>query len=311
MIGSAVFGLGTTASRIAFRRSINSPYSPFTDTKSILLLPSVCIHRALASGAAEPYLGTSMSTTLELALVSCLLLGLRHGFDYDHLAAISDITSVQRNWREGMKLGLLYALGHALTVAILGSAVIFLHLSLPPHMDAISERLVGATLIVLAIYVLVMFLRRKPGMAHHHHIPRSRIALLISGARYTRWRVRRLYSPDAPQPEPFAFQYNQSSVFVVGIIHGLGAETPSQLLLFLLAANLGGTSRGFIGLLSFIVGLLLMNTLMTASASGIFASATNRPRIQAVVTSLTAAYSLILGTIFLFGVSDKLPPLLH
>ena len=71
------------------------------------------------------------------------------------------------------------------------------------------------------------------------------------------------------------------------------------------------SSRGFIGLLSFIVGLLLMNTLMTASASGIFASATNRPRIQAVVTSLTAAYSLILGTIFLFGVSDKLPPLLH
>lgn len=252
-----------------------------------------------------------MSPTLELALVSCLLLGLRHGFDYDHLAAISDITSVQRNWREGMKLGLLYALGHALTVAILGSAVIFLHLSLPRHLDAISERLVGATLIVLAIYVLVAFFRRKPGDEHHHHIPRSRIALLISGARYTGWQIRRRFDPATPRPEPFSFQYNQSSVFVVGIIHGLGAETPSQLLLFLVAANLGGTSRGFIGLLSFIVGLLLMNTLMTASASGIFATATNRPRVQAIVTSLTAAYSLVIGAIFLLGASSKLPPLLH
>lgn len=252
-----------------------------------------------------------MSSTLELALLSCLLLGLRHGFDYDHLAAISDITSVQRNWREGMKLGLLYALGHALTVALLGSAVIFLHLSLPAHLDAISERLVGATLVVLAIYVLITFLRRKPGSEHHHHIPRSRIALLISGARYTGWQVRRRFNPSTPQPEPFAFQYNQSSVFVIGIIHGLGAETPSQLLLFLLAANLGGTSRGFIGLLCFITGLLMMNTLMTASASGIFAGANNRPRIQTVVTSLTAAYSFIIGTIFLFGISDKLPPLLH
>ncbi|GGG73386.1 HoxN/HupN/NixA family nickel/cobalt transporter [Edaphobacter dinghuensis] len=251
-----------------------------------------------------------MSSTLELALFSCLLLGLRHGFDYDHLAAISDITSVQRNWREGMKLGLLYALGHALTVALLGSAVIFLHLSLPAHLDTVSERLVGATLIILAIYVLVTFLRRKPGH-EHHHIPRSRIALLISGARYTGWQIRRRFNPATPQPEPFAFQYNQSSVFVVGIIHGLGAETPSQLLLFLLAANLGGTSRGFIGLLSFIVGLLMMNTLMTASASGIFAGATNRPRVQTVVTSLTAAYSFIIGAIFLFGISDKLPPLLH
>lgn len=264
----------------------------------------------LATRLLTPYLGTSMTSTLELALGSCLLLGLRHGFDYDHLAAISDITSVQRTWREGMKLGLLYALGHALTVAILGSAVIFLHLSLPRHLDAVSERLVGATLIVLAIYVLVTFLRRKSG-AGHHHIPRSRIALLISGARYTGWRLRRLLTPDAPQPPPFAFQYNRSSVFVVGIIHGLGAETPSQLLLFLLAANLGGTSRGFIGLLCFIVGLLLMNTLMTGSASGIFASTANRPRIQTLVTSLTAVYSFVLGTIFLFGISDKLPPLLH
>lgn len=251
-----------------------------------------------------------MSSALELALLSCALLGLRHGFDYDHLAAITDITSVQRNWREGMRLGLLYALGHALTVAVLGAAVIFLHLGLPAHLDAIGERLVGATLIVLAIYVLISFLRRKPG-THHHPIPQSRIALLISGARHANWRMRRLFNPNAPKPDPFAFRYDRSSVFVVGIIHGLGAETPSQLLLFLLAANLGGTSRGFLGLLCFITGLLIMNTLMTASASGIFASSTNRPRIQTFVTSLTAVYSFVIGFIFLFGASDKLPPLVH
>ena len=205
----------------------------------------------------------------------------------------------------------LYALGHALTVAVLGTAVILLHISLPHHMDAIGERLVGATLIILAIYVLVSFLRRKPGEPHHHNVPRSRIALLITGARYTAWRIRTIRNPGAPKPDAFAFRYDRSSVFIVGIIHGLGAETPSQLLLFLLAANLGGTSKGFFGLLSFIAGLLVMNTLMTASASGIFASSTSRPRVQAIVTSLTAAYSFIIGAIFLLGASDKLPPLLH
>ena len=252
-----------------------------------------------------------MSSTLELALLSCALLGLRHGFDYDHLAAISDITSVQRTWREGMRLGLLYALGHALTVAVLGTAVILLHISLPHHMDAIGERLVGATLIILAMYVLVSFLRRKPGEPHNHDVPRSRITLLLTGARYTAWRIRTIRNPGAPKPDAFAFRYDRSSVFIVGIIHGLGAETPSQLLLFLLAANLGGTSKGFFGLLSFIAGLLVMNTLMTASASGIFATSTSRPRVQAIVTSLTAAYSFIIGAIFLLGASDKLPPLLH
>ena len=257
-----------------------------------------------------------MSTPLQLALLSCLLLGLRHGFDYDHLAAITDITSVQRGWREGMGLGLLYALGHALTVAVLGIAVIFLHLSLPARLDSVGERLVGATLIVLAIYVLFTMWRSRArlaaeGVGGHRHIARSRIALLISGAQYAHWRVQRIFDPTRPQPDPFAFRYNRSSVFVVGIIHGLGAETPSQLLLFLLAANLGGTSRGMIGLGCFIVGLLAMNTVMTASASGIFAGSTHRPKLQLTVTSLAAAYSFIVGAIFLFGLSDKLPPLVR
>lgn len=251
-----------------------------------------------------------MSSALELALLSCALLGLRHGFDYDHLAAITDITSVQRNWREGMRLGLLYALGHALTVAILGAAVIFLHMGLPAHLDVIGERLVGATLIVLALYVFFTFFYRKQ-CQHVHWVPASRIALLVSGARYTGWKLRSLVNPDLPRPEPFRFCYDRSSVFVVGIIHGLGAETPSQLLLFLLAANLGGTSRGFLGLLCFISGLLVMNTIMTASASGIFASSKHRPRLQAFVTSLAAVYSFVLGSIFLFGMSDKLPALVR
>ena len=45
--------------------------------------------------------------------------------------------------------------------------------------------------------------------------------------------------------------YNGKSVFVIGILHGVGAETPSQLALFFLTANLGGTSRGMLGLAAF------------------------------------------------------------
>lgn len=249
-----------------------------------------------------------MGGTLELALVSCALLGLRHGFDYDHLAAITDITSVQRGWREGMRLGLVYALGHAATVAALGIAVVVFRLALPVHLDAFGERAVGATLLVLTAYVLISFFRRAPG-GHAH--PVSRVALLVRGAQFLRWRVGRWRDPALARPEPFAFRYGGGSVFFVGVLHGLGAETPSQLVLFLLAAHLGGTSRGILGLLCFIGGLLLMNTLMTASASGVFAGSVRRPRVQSFVTLLTAAYSFAVGLIFIFGASDKLPPLVR
>ena len=135
--------------------------------------------------------------------------------------------------------------------------------------------------------------------------------MLISGAQYAGWRLRQLRNPAFPRPEPFSFKYDKSSVFTVGIIHGLGAETPSQLALFLLAANLGGSSRGFLGLLSFIFGLLVMNTVMTFLASGTFVASTRHPLIQNVISSLVASYSFVVGVIFLLGASAKLPPLMH
>jgi high-affinity nickel permease len=60
---------------------------------------------------------TFTPNSLQLALLSAAILGFRHGFDYDHIAAISDITSVQTDRWRGMRLGLLYALGHAAMVA--------------------------------------------------------------------------------------------------------------------------------------------------------------------------------------------------
>jgi hypothetical protein len=41
---------------------------------------------------------------------------------------------------------------------------------------------------------------------------------------------------------------------------GLGAETPSQLMILLLAANLGGIGNGFVSLAMFVAGPMVMNT---------------------------------------------------
>ena len=113
----------------------------------------------------------------------------------------------------------------------------------------------------------------------------------------------------SPAPEDKRWNYTPRSVVMIGLVHGLGAETPSQLMIFLLAANLGGVSKGFIGLAMFISGLLVMNTIMTALSVGIFGASSRLPRLQFVVTALTAIYSLAVGAFFLFGSSALLPPL--
>ena len=246
--------------------------------------------------------------TLELALLSAAVLGFRHGFDYDHIAAITDITSLETSPPRAMRMGLTYVLGHAATVAVLGGAVIGFQRSLPPKIDGWAERLVGLTLVMLGLYVLGSMLRQKESFR-----PRSRAALMIGGFRWLRRKAKGIVSPSsASEPATtgdVAEPYSKGSVFTIGVIHGLGAETPTQLLLFLLAANLGGLARGFLGLGMFLAGLLIMNTLMTASAVGVFGFSAAKPRMLRFVIGFTAAYSLVVGSIFLFGSSALLPSL--
>jgi len=270
---------------------------------------------------------------LRLALSSAAVLGFRHGLDYDHIAAISDLSSVQAKARDAMRYGLLYVAGHATTVALLGSLAIAFRVSLPAATDRWAERLVGITLLTLGIYVLGTFFRST---THgHKHGPRTRITLLINGLLWVYWRLSRIFGGSRVEaPQVFKDGYGTSSTFLVGVIHGFGAETPTQLLLFLLAANLGGTVAGLLGLLMFIVGLLAMNTLMCSVAAGLFSAdkflAWLAPRetpnsvfsrgLACVVTLiranalsgltlLTSAYSIVVGTIFLIGSAGKLPSL--
>ncbi len=220
---------------------------------------------------------TATTNSLQLALLSAAVLGFRHGFDYDHIAAISDITSVQT---------MLYALGHAAMVAVLGSMIILLQLSLPHGMDRIAERLVGVTLLVLGVYVLGSLFNGNPA-------PRSRFHLIAGALRWVHWKMKGYWHDhDVPPPTDKAWNYSSKSVLMIGVVHGLGAETPSQLTIFLLAANLGGIGKGFVGLTMFIAGLLAMNTVMTASAVGLFGFSSALPRFQFVVTALTAIYSV-------------------
>ncbi len=244
-----------------------------------------------------------MNWKLEAALSACLVLGLRHGFDYDHLAAIGDITAMPGSRWRAMRLGLLYALGHALTVVALGVLVIQLHIPLPGWLDRLTERLIGATLILLGVAVIA-------GIFHpHSHRMQSRYAAAINLFRTLRWKLLSIFQPDCERPALFAWKYNGRAVFLVGMLHGVGAETPSQLMLFFLAARIGGASQGMLGLVAFACGLILMNTLMTASLTGIFRLPAQNPIYSRMLIWGGAIYSCGLGILFLCGYSTVLPSL--
>jgi ABC-type nickel/cobalt efflux system permease component RcnA len=280
-------------------------------------------------------------------LFSAFLFGFRHGIDWDHIAAITDITSTQGDRRSSMLFGTVYALGHALVVFIIGSFAIVLGEQLPPGVDAVMERLVGVTLVVLGVYVIV-------GVVRHgrEFRMRSRWMLIFSGVTKTYRRVRET-GPDVhdhedqpvhvhagadgavaiaedipvsewhhghhgrpghhhhkhPEPdEPFT-NYGRGTAFIVGMIHGVGAETPTQLLIFLTAAGAGGRLVGEAVLVAFIVGLLASNSLITIGSATGFLRASENWRLYIGVALVTAAFSLVIGVLFILGEGTLLPAL--
>src|SRR5919198_6027535 len=93
-------------------------------------------------------------TGLTIALlVSAFAFGFRHGIDWDHIAAITDITSSQKSVRVGLRYATLYAAGHGAVVFVIGVLAIVAGEKLPASVDEVMGRVVGATLVLLAVYV--------------------------------------------------------------------------------------------------------------------------------------------------------------
>ena len=206
------------------------------------------------------------------ALGSCLLLGLKHGFDYDHLAAISDITAVQRNWKSGLRLGMTYALGHAFMVAALGVMVLELHLGLPAGPGSLD----GAADRADADRAGIGRGGRHPAQGCAWTSPHARGE--PAGHRDQRVAVGGVADPAAlgsagAQAGAVPVDvYRQVGLPHRGFARDRGARHPASLGLFFLTANLGGTSRGLLGLTAFALGLVAMNGLMTATLGGAFNS---------------------------------------
>ncbi|MGH2692043.1 MAG: hypothetical protein ACRDHM_06025 [Actinomycetota bacterium] len=273
--------------------------------------------RAAASGLEEG--GFSFGL-----LVSGFWFGVRHGIDWDHIAAIADITGSQDDRSRALWLGTLYVLGHAAVVFVLGLVAIAAGDLLPPGIDEVMGRIVGVTLLLLGIYVFVSLVRHGRDFRL-----RSRWMLLFSGvrrgSRWVRERVRARDQSDPallhhghhgrpghhhhgrPEPDDTFANYGTGTAIGVGMIHGVGAETPTQVLIFIAAAGAGGTAVGIAVLLAFILGLVLANSLITVGSAIGFLSASRNFAVYAAVGVLTATFSLVLGTIFLLGKESVLP----
>jgi ABC-type nickel/cobalt efflux system permease component RcnA len=80
-----------------------------------------------------------------------LFLGMRHSTDPDHVVAVSTIVSRQQSIKSSAAIGLLWGLGHTLTIFLVGSAIIIFGVVIPPRLGLSMEFCVALMLILLGI----------------------------------------------------------------------------------------------------------------------------------------------------------------
>src|SRR6185436_2987509 len=81
-------------------------------------------------------------------------LGMRHATDADHVIAISTIVSRQRKLGSAALIGALWGVGHTMTVAVVGGAIILFGVVIPPHVGLAMEFAVGVMLVLLGVMSL-------------------------------------------------------------------------------------------------------------------------------------------------------------
>jgi high-affinity nickel permease len=97
------------------------------------------------------------------------MIGMRHALDADHLAAVAAITTQQNNSiRSSIRHGLVWGLGHTITLFLFGSVVIWMDTVVPEKLTYFLQIGVGIMLIALGLDVLRRVVRDRI----HYHIHR-------------------------------------------------------------------------------------------------------------------------------------------
>jgi len=114
----------------------------------------------------EEILTQIQSLTPALVLTLGLVIGLKHAFEPDHIAAVTTQISIQKNNSQSLKqrimegafksslIGAIWGAGHTTTLVLIGLLVYVLSINIPEVFFSSSEFLVGIMLIFLAFTTL-------------------------------------------------------------------------------------------------------------------------------------------------------------
>ena len=201
-------------------------------------------------------------------------LGIRHATDPDHVIAITTIVTRERSIRRSTTVGILWGVGHTLTILLVGGMVILFGLVIPPRLGLTMEFSVALMLVLLGMFNLRAFRKSVDEIASdraesatfhshfHHHWD--------NGDRYSRRNDPAQQGQERNDPPQGRFErligrlglYHTLRPLVVGSVHGLAGSAAIALLIL---ATIRNPAWAMAYLLVFGLGTIAGMTLITTA----------------------------------------------
>lgn len=166
-------------------------------------------------------------------------LGMRHATDPDHVIAVTTIVSRQNKISRATLTGIVWGIGHTITILAVGAAIILFGLVIPPRLGLSMEFSVGLMLVVLGLMNVAAFVRSTrsitDGDAPLHSHPHRHGDYIHTHAHGHAPESH----PHASEATPLARMdrwfgrigiYRQFRPLLIGIVHGLAGSAAVALL---------------------------------------------------------------------------------
>jgi ABC-type nickel/cobalt efflux system permease component RcnA len=273
----------------------------------------------LCSDLAFDYSWADNMTSALIILAIGFFLGMRHATDPDHVVAVSTIVSRERSIPRAGWIGILWGVGHTITILIIGGAIILFGFAIPPKLGLALEFSVALMLILLGVLNLTGAMRwlshelapthpARHGEHSHMHFHGARIhSHPHSHESGTEHHANEVDPPRWLQgPFKGLGWFHSLRPLFVGVVHGLAGSAAVALLVL-------GTIRNprwaVFYLLLFGLGTIAGMMLLTLAFAAPFMLARNRfPWMSRAMVAGTGLLSLAFGAAVAYqiGFVDRL-----
>ena len=170
-------------------------------------------------------------------------LGMRHATDPDHVIAVSTVVSREGSIAKAAFIGVLWGLGHTLTILAVGAAIILLGLAIPARVGLTMEFCVGLMLILLGVLNLTGAMKwmsekfspvHPPVTGEHTHLHEHNAKLHFHWHSHAPASEHHVAGLAPPQLLERSFAglglYQALRPLFVGVVHGLAGSAAVALL---------------------------------------------------------------------------------